>query len=473
MAGLALAWLLADQRVTQIVVGPGRPEHLAPVREALERPLSGDERATLRACSVELGPDPQPRRRDRGAAAGRVRGRDGRGARRARPRRGADAAAVGGPVRGRGRVHGADARVARRRGADVRAQVAVPDARQPGARARHPPGHGDAVRRRDRRADGDPRRVRGDRGPDRGGERRRHPDARARGRARAGDPRGRASRAGRTWRRSSAVREFEDVRVYSPTACARASAGRGRRRARPSWWARPRRRSAEPTSWSSRRARGSRCSGATGSAPGAHVNAVGASMPERARARRRDGRGVRALLRQPRVAPQRGRRVPAGGASRARSRARTTSAASWARCSPGMAPGRRERRRADRVPLARARGRGSRRRRVRGRRGRGGWGSGRRSSCDRAVPRSKSARARIADVAVRTPLVRLRVEDAPAEIYLKLETLQPIGSFKIRGATNAVRTARPRTPGPRSRHRQRRQHGPGRRLGRRASSGCR
>jgi threonine dehydratase len=55
----------------------------------------------------------------------------------------------------------------------------------------------------------------------------------------------------------------------------------------------------------------------------------------------------------------------------------------------------------------------------------------------------ESARARIADVAVRTPLVRLRVEDAPAEIYLKLEMLQPIGSFKIRGATNAVRMAAP------------------------------
>jgi threonine dehydratase len=53
----------------------------------------------------------------------------------------------------------------------------------------------------------------------------------------------------------------------------------------------------------------------------------------------------------------------------------------------------------------------------------------------------EAARARIADVAVRTPLVRLRTDDAPAEIYLKLETLQPIGSFKIRGATNAVRLA--------------------------------
>ncbi len=50
----------------------------------------------------------------------------------------------------------------------------------------------------------------------------------------------------------------------------------------------------------------------------------------------------------------------------------------------------------------------------------------------------RAARARIADVAVRTPLVRLHV-DAAAEIWLKLENLQPIGSFKLRGATNAMR----------------------------------
>jgi threonine dehydratase len=43
---------------------------------------------------------------------------------------------------------------------------------------------------------------------------------------------------------------------------------------------------------------------------------------------------------------------------------------------------------------------------------------------------------------VRTPLVRLHV-DAPAEIWLKLENLQPIASFKIRGAANAVRAADP------------------------------
>ena len=43
---------------------------------------------------------------------------------------------------------------------------------------------------------------------------------------------------------------------------------------------------------------------------------------------------------------------------------------------------------------------------------------------------------------MRTPLVRLHVDDAPAEIWLKLENLQPIGSFKIRGAGNAVLSAR-------------------------------
>jgi aryl-alcohol dehydrogenase-like predicted oxidoreductase len=47
MAGVALGWLLADQRVTQVVVGPGRPEHLAPVREALEHPLTGEERSAV------------------------------------------------------------------------------------------------------------------------------------------------------------------------------------------------------------------------------------------------------------------------------------------------------------------------------------------------------------------------------------------------------------------------------------------
>lgn len=50
----------------------------------------------------------------------------------------------------------------------------------------------------------------------------------------------------------------------------------------------------------------------------------------------------------------------------------------------------------------------------------------------------RDARRVIASSAIRTPLVRLNLPEAPAEIYLKLENLQPIGSFKIRGAANAI-----------------------------------
>ena len=57
------------------------------------------------------------------------------------------------------------------------------------------------------------------------------------------------------------------------------------------------------------------------------------------------------------------------------------------------------------------------------------------------LPAIEAARGRIAGAAIRTPLVRLHVENAPAESYLKLENLQPINSFKIRGATNAIMLA--------------------------------
>jgi threonine dehydratase len=46
------------------------------------------------------------------------------------------------------------------------------------------------------------------------------------------------------------------------------------------------------------------------------------------------------------------------------------------------------------------------------------------------------ARRNIAGMAMRTPLVRLNSDEH--EVYLKLENLQPIGSFKIRGAANAI-----------------------------------
>jgi aryl-alcohol dehydrogenase-like predicted oxidoreductase len=47
MAGLALAWLLASPLITAIAVGPMRPEHLEPVREARANPLSPAEREAV------------------------------------------------------------------------------------------------------------------------------------------------------------------------------------------------------------------------------------------------------------------------------------------------------------------------------------------------------------------------------------------------------------------------------------------
>jgi len=51
----------------------------------------------------------------------------------------------------------------------------------------------------------------------------------------------------------------------------------------------------------------------------------------------------------------------------------------------------------------------------------------------------EAARERISGDIVRPPLVRLDFDDAPAEIYLKLENLQPIRAFKIRGGVNALK----------------------------------
>ena len=49
-----------------------------------------------------------------------------------------------------------------------------------------------------------------------------------------------------------------------------------------------------------------------------------------------------------------------------------------------------------------------------------------------------AARERIAGTAIRTPLLRLSPRAGEREIWLKLENLQPIGSFKIRGAASAI-----------------------------------
>ncbi len=55
----------------------------------------------------------------------------------------------------------------------------------------------------------------------------------------------------------------------------------------------------------------------------------------------------------------------------------------------------------------------------------------------------RAASARISNIAVRTPLVRAQFPNLsghgqPREIYLKAESLQPIGAFKIRGASNKI-----------------------------------
>jgi threonine dehydratase len=54
-----------------------------------------------------------------------------------------------------------------------------------------------------------------------------------------------------------------------------------------------------------------------------------------------------------------------------------------------------------------------------------------------SVSQAQEARRNIAPVALRTPLVLCNI-DAPPTLYLKLENLQPIGSFKIRGAANVM-----------------------------------
>ncbi len=58
--------------------------------------------------------------------------------------------------------------------------------------------------------------------------------------------------------------------------------------------------------------------------------------------------------------------------------------------------------------------------------------------CD--LESARQARQRIHGIAIRTPLIRFNYDsDAPdREVFLKLENLQPIGSFKIRGAANVM-----------------------------------
>jgi threonine dehydratase len=55
----------------------------------------------------------------------------------------------------------------------------------------------------------------------------------------------------------------------------------------------------------------------------------------------------------------------------------------------------------------------------------------------------REAATHVYEAAARTPLVPLPTEPGGPAVFLKLETLQPIGSFKIRGAYNVVRQLTP------------------------------
>jgi threonine dehydratase len=55
----------------------------------------------------------------------------------------------------------------------------------------------------------------------------------------------------------------------------------------------------------------------------------------------------------------------------------------------------------------------------------------------------RAARDRLPREALNTPLLPLPLRDTSTEIYVKLENLQPIGSFKLRGAGNAMALADP------------------------------
>ena len=55
-----------------------------------------------------------------------------------------------------------------------------------------------------------------------------------------------------------------------------------------------------------------------------------------------------------------------------------------------------------------------------------------------ALAEIQEARQRLAGICLRTPLVRLELRPAFPDIRLKLENLQPINAYKLRGAVNAV-----------------------------------
>jgi threonine dehydratase len=50
----------------------------------------------------------------------------------------------------------------------------------------------------------------------------------------------------------------------------------------------------------------------------------------------------------------------------------------------------------------------------------------------------RTAQQRLAGIAVRTPLIRTYLANEARQLWFKPESLQPIGSFKLRGAYNKI-----------------------------------
>ena len=269
------------------------------------------------------------------------------------------------------------------------------------------------------------------RGPHRRRLRRRDAAARARrrrARSRSSAP---ASRARRTSRRCA--------RCATSTASSRGAGRPGApppsstasRRSRP-----PRRRCATPTSSSRRPRRAEPIVQREWLKEGAHVNAVGSSIPTTRELDTADDGATRRCS-----STGASRRVNEAGdflfPQREGAIGPEHIRAEIGELLIGAGRGTPLRRRADGLQVARPRGRGPRRRRARAAARRGRGRRARWSRCDRRSTRS-AARARCSTgIAIRTPLVRLDV-DADAEIWLKLEMLQPVSSFKIRGAGNAI-----------------------------------
>ena len=201
-----------------------------------------------------------------------------------------------------------------------------------------------------------------------------------------------------------------------------------------------------------------------------HVNLVGSSIADDARDHRR-GAGAHELLRRPpRVDASTSRATTCSPCARARS-TRTHIARRARRGARGHGAGAHERR--TRSPCFKSLGLAVEdlaaaelaiaQRRDRRHRNGGPLVTARSRST--TSTRARGARRHRGAHAARPP----RSADAPAEIYLKLENLQPIGSFKIRGAFNAMSQALARGARGRRDHGERGQHGPGRRLGARAA----